>query len=170
MKKIFQIIKKNIVGFILGVIIAVVISSYAATQLASSSVYYNNANSGGSSNTVSGALDELYTKANTWIDPSYINFGTITTNSAKTILASYSGVCIKRNNKVSCFKVNNWAEEQNHMQEVFSDKSCDVSSSRVYCDASDFRCYVLSNGNVDCRDDSNSSDCFVRSDGYAYCV
>ena len=65
MKKIFQIIKKNIVGFILGVIIAVVISSYAATQLASSSVYYNNANSGGSSNTVSGALDELYNLAKT---------------------------------------------------------------------------------------------------------
>ena len=64
MKKIFQIIKKNIVGFILGVIISVVISSYAATQLASSSVYYNNANSGGSSNTVSGALDELYSKIN----------------------------------------------------------------------------------------------------------
>ena len=34
----------------------------AATQLASSSVYYDNTTSGGSSNTVSGALDELYEK------------------------------------------------------------------------------------------------------------
>ena len=65
MKKIFQIIKKNIVGFILGVILCLVISSYAATTLASSSVYYDNSTSGGSSTTVSGALDELYNLANT---------------------------------------------------------------------------------------------------------
>ena len=65
MKKIIKIVKNNIIGFILGVIIAVVISSYAATQLASSSVYYDNSTSGGSSNTVSGAIDELYDLAKT---------------------------------------------------------------------------------------------------------
>ena len=64
MKKIKENIKL-IIGFILGLVIAVVISTYAATQLASSSVYYDNSTSGGSSNTVSGAIDELYDLAKT---------------------------------------------------------------------------------------------------------
>ena len=169
MKKILNLIKKNIFGVIIGGIIFGTIGAYAATQLASSSVYYNNANSGGSSNTVSGALDELYTKANTWIDPSYINFGTIATNSAKTILASSSGLCLKRNNKVSCFKTNNWDEEQNHIKEVFSDISCKVNSSYVSCRASDFYCDVYSNGTVRCDDSSDDSYCTVFSAGSVYC-
>lgn len=64
MKKIKENIKL-IIEFILGLVIAVVISTYAATQLASSSVYYDNTKSGGSSNTVSGAIDELYELAKT---------------------------------------------------------------------------------------------------------
>ncbi len=65
MKKIIKMIKNNILGFIFGVIIAILISTYAATQLSSSSVYYDNTNSGGSYNTVNGAIDELYELAKT---------------------------------------------------------------------------------------------------------
>lgn len=170
MKKVLKFIRNNIIGFVIGGIIFGTIGAYAATQLASSSVYYNNANSGGSSNTVSGALDELYTKANTWINPTSIDIGTIATNSAKTILASSSGVCIKRNNKVSCFKTNNWDEEQNHIQEVFSDISCSVDSSDVGCGASGFVCSVYSDGFVGCDGDSDGSSCDVGSAGSVSCL
>jgi hypothetical protein len=47
----------------LGFILAFAITTYASS-MQSSSVYYDNTQSGGASNTVSGALDELYEKAN----------------------------------------------------------------------------------------------------------
>ena len=73
MKKIGKFIKNNIIGFIIGVIISGA-TVYAAT-VASSSVSYSNTNSGSSATTVKAALDELYTRANTWINPNN-NFGT----------------------------------------------------------------------------------------------
>ena len=103
------------------------------------------------------------------MDSSYIDFGTLVTNTKKTILASKVGICIKRNNKVSCFKANNWAKEQNHIKQVFSDISCVVNSSFVLCGASDFRCSVSSTGSVYCRDQSDYSDCDVYSDGTVVC-
>lgn len=143
---------------------------YAATILfASNQVSYDNTTSGLSSTNVQGALDELYTRANTWIDPSYIDFGTLATNTAKTVLASKNGVCIKRNNKVSCFKANNWAVEKDHIQQVFSDISCDGGSSGVFCIASDFFCVGYSYGYVHCNDESDSSGCDVDSDGSVSC-
>ncbi len=72
MKKIIKIVKNNMIGFTVGVVIAIAISTYAATQLASSSVYYDNTTSGGSSNTVSGAIDELYDMATTHCPDGYI--------------------------------------------------------------------------------------------------
>lgn len=77
MKKIKEIFSKNtkvIIAFILGLIISGT-GVYAATTLLSQSVYYNNSTSGATSTNVQGALDELYTKANTWINPNN-NFGT----------------------------------------------------------------------------------------------
>ena len=44
----------------LGTVVAGLTISYAASTLASSSVYYDNSKSGGSSTNVSGAIDELY--------------------------------------------------------------------------------------------------------------
>jgi hypothetical protein len=52
-----------IFAFTLGFILAFAITTYASS-MQSSSVYYDNIKSGGVSNTVSGALDELYEKAN----------------------------------------------------------------------------------------------------------
>lgn len=169
MKKLIKSNIKLIIGILIGMVLSIT-TVYAATILfASNQVSYDNTTSGLSSTNVQDALDELYTKANTWIDPSYIDFGTLATNTNKTILASKNGVCIKRNNKVSCFKVNNFAEEQNHIQQVYSDVTCSVSSSLVDCNASDFSCNVHSYGYVGCYDDSDNSDCYVRSAGSVSC-
>ena len=118
MKNIVNKLKQNakiITAFVLGAILTGG-TVYAATVLPSSQVGYDNSTSGLAATDVQGALDELFTKANTWIDPSYIDFGTLATDNTKKILASKNGVCIKRNNKVSCFKANNWSEEQAHIQ------------------------------------------------------
>ena len=64
MKKIIKILKNNMVGIILGAIIFGTLGAYAATTLNSSEIYYNNTSSGGLSNTVSGAIDELYKISN----------------------------------------------------------------------------------------------------------
>ena len=68
MKKVKNILKNNF-KLVLGMIIGIVLASttvYAATILfASDSVSYSNTNSGLTSTNVQGALDELYTKANT---------------------------------------------------------------------------------------------------------
>ena len=175
MKKIKELFKKNIklvIGFIIGGIVFGTIGVYAATALLSQSVYYNNSTSGASSTNVQGALDELYTKAlnaGGGIDSDSIDFSTIATNSAKKVLASSKGICINRNGKLNCFKKNNFSEEQNHIQEVFSDVSCDVHSYFVNCIASDFDCLVDSAGEVLCYDDSGDSNCDVPSDGSVHC-
>ena len=84
---------------------------------------------------------------------------------------SQYGVCIKRNGKEHCFRYNNWVAEAKHLQEVFSgaNDSCSVSSSYVDCDASDFRCNVLFNGCVACRDRGADERCTVNPDGSVNC-
>ena len=67
--------KKNIICFLLGGVVFGTIGVYAATTLLSQSVYYDNSTSGATSTNVQGAIDELYTRANTWINPNN-NFGT----------------------------------------------------------------------------------------------
>ena len=52
-----------ILVFTFGIITSGITISYAATALSSNNVHYDNTNSGGSSSTVSGALDELYAVA-----------------------------------------------------------------------------------------------------------
>ena len=77
MKKIKKFILGNIktvVAFILGIIISGT-TVYAATILfASNEVSYDNTSSGMSATNVQGAIDELYTRSNTWINP--MNMGT----------------------------------------------------------------------------------------------
>ena len=162
---------KLIFAFILGICVTSGVV-YAANLLASN-IAYDNTNSGlkDSNNQdvtdVQTAIDVLYSKtanAGIPIDPN-----TFQTNTAKTVLASSKGVCIKRNNKLNCFKINNWAEEQNHIQQVFSDIICTVDSSYVGCVASDFICDVSSGGSVYCEGNSDDSYCFVASDGAVSC-
>ena len=71
MKKIVNKLKQNakvITAFVLGAILTGG-TVYAATILPSSQVGYDNSTSGLAATDVQGALDELNTKANTWIDP-----------------------------------------------------------------------------------------------------
>ena len=169
MKKIKSLFKKNVklvIGIIIGGVVLWTLGVYAATILASNQVVYDNSSSGISATNVQDALDELYTKAKNMvpIDPNTFN-----TNTAKTVYASSKGVCIKRNNKLNCFKINNWAEEQTHIQQVFSDISCNVYSSYVICSAADFNCLVYSYGRVYCRDRSDYSNCGVDADGSLNC-
>lgn len=169
MKKIREIFKKN-VKLVIGIIIGIVTTGtvvYAANLLANN-VTYDNTTSNLSATNVQGAIDELYTRSSKWIDPSYIDFTTIATNGG-TILASKNGVCIKRNYKVSCFKTNNWAEEQNHIQQVFSDSGCYADSFQVDCNAYDFECVVFSYGYVSCFDKYADSGCRVDQDGSIDC-
>ena len=82
-------------------------------------------------------------------------------------------LCIVRtegNPGLHCFKTNNYEVEQQHVQDVFSDISCEVGSSDVDCIASDFNCYVHSIGYVDCYDYSANGGCHVSSDGSVECL
>ena len=79
------------------------------------------------------------------------------------------GVCIQRNGKEHCFRGRNYKAEAKHVQEVFSDISCDVDSSGVGCDADDFYCGVRSNGHVGCDDYGTSDYCSVFTTGIVEC-
>ena len=191
MKKIGKIVKGNL-KLVIGIIIGATISGvtvYAATVIASSNVSYSNTTSGLSATNVQSAIDELYTKASTWINPN--NMGTPTnyifdgSNKPKTsspttppsgknvYLGLYAdsqyGVCIKRNGTQHCFRYNNWMAEKEHIQKVFSDVSCNVRSSIVFCDASDFGCRVSSNGYVVCIDYGARGSCSVDGGGSVRC-
>ena len=61
MKKIIKIIKQNIIGFILGLIVTGT-SVYATTVILGSNILYDNANSKLTSTNVQDAIDELYDK------------------------------------------------------------------------------------------------------------
>ena len=55
-----EILKKNLIGFILGIVSACTISVIAATYFPSNNVTYDNTESGLASTNVQGAIDELY--------------------------------------------------------------------------------------------------------------
>ncbi len=123
---------------------------YAST-VGASSVSYSNASSGLSATNAQGAIDALYEKASTYIDPSYINFYNMSTNSSKNILGSKSGVCINKDGKISCFKPNNFETEKNHIKEVFS---------------SNGNCTTNRYGDVDCESYSYGLSCLVFKNTY----
>ena len=158
--KLRNFIKNNlkiVIAFTLGLLVAGT-GVYAATVIAASSVGYTDNSSLGATN-VQNAIDKLYAKA----DNQYFDFATAKANTTGKVFASKKGVCISRKKKVYCFKINNWNVEKTHVQEVFSDVSCNVNSSDVLCSASDFYCYVDSDGYVFCYDQSGYSSCSVTS-------
>jgi hypothetical protein len=69
-KKVRKIIYITI-GFVFGFIIAITLTTNAASQLASESVGYDNTNSGSTKTTVKDAIDELYEKANSCSNNKY---------------------------------------------------------------------------------------------------
>ena len=164
--KLRNFIKNNlkiVVAFTLGLLVAGT-GVYAATVIAASSVGYSDNASLGATN-VQDAIDKLYAKA----DNQYFDIATAKANTTGKVFASKKGVCISRNKTVYCFKINNYDVEKNHIQQVFSDVSCNVYSSDVYCNASDFRCDVTSSGLVNCYDNSDYSSCDVNAAGYVHC-
>lgn len=167
MRKILRIIKHNILGFIVGAVVFGSLGVYAATVIAASNVGYSDNASLGATN-VQDAIDKLYAKA----DNQYFDLATAKANTTGKIFASKKGVCISRNNTVYCFKINNYDVEKNHIQQVFSDGSCSVDSSNVYCSSSGFICIVASNGSVHCRNNPNNSisRCNVDASGNVDCT
>ena len=178
-----KIIKNNlkvIVAFILGLIISGT-GVYAATILfQANEVSYNNTSSGLTSTTVQGALDELNTKASTWLNPNNVSKsdltkGTYQTNTTGRVFAKESDrVCILRKGNISCLKWNNWNEEKTHIKQIFSDITCSEGSSPsydyVHCNTSDFYCHVHSYGDMTCYDYSNNSYCNVDLAGSVSCT
>jgi hypothetical protein len=167
MKKINKFLLKNtkvVIAFVLGLVISGV-GVYAASSLAPSSVSFSPP-SGSSATTVQAALNDLYTKANTWINPS--DFG-IKRNSPKTILATPGGICIKKDGSVYCFGINNWNYEKNHVQQVFLSANCLVYSDMVLCGASKMGCTIYSDGHIGCIDNNYSSGCTVQASGSLSC-
>ena len=169
MKKIKSFIKNNvilIVGFIVGIIISGT-SVYAATILLNANqVGYNNTNTDLTSTDVQGALNELYTKANTWINP--IRFG-MSQNRNKNVIATDTGILIRKNGQTHFIKNNNWEEEKNHLQQIFSSDFCDETSSYFACvETNGYSCFVFSDGGLTCRDQTVSG-CSVDRNGSVTC-
>jgi hypothetical protein len=166
-KKLFSENIKTVIAFTLGMLISGGVV-YAATTIASSQVSYTPPTGSGLTSTdVQGALDELFTMANNIVP---IDPDTFTTNSTKTVYASSKGVCIKRNNKLNCFKINNWNIEKEHVQQVFSDIICYVNPGYVDCEGSDLYCHINSSGLVGCVSPDMSTGCYVDSDKSISCM
>ena len=164
--KLRNFIKNNfklVVAFTLGLLVAGT-GVYAAGVIASKEITYEDNTSIGATN-VQDAIDKLYAKA----DNQYFDLATAKANTTGKVFASKKGVCISRNKTVYCFKINNYDIEKDHVQQVFSDVSCNVHSSYVDCNASDFDCGVGSNGNVYCYDKSDDSRCNVNASGDVRC-
>ena len=67
MKKLIK--NKNLLFGIIGFVIGISITGAVAYSVYANTVTYDNTQSGLQSTEVQGAIDELYTKANTWINP-----------------------------------------------------------------------------------------------------
>ncbi len=199
---------KVITAFILGLVVSGG-AAYAATILMNADqVGFDKTNTSLSSTDVQGALDELYARADTWLNPndmgtpqyyafgqykgwcsstdtdcnSYADFPTTSTTppSGKNVYAvkyedGQYGVCMQRNGKEHCFRARNYKAEAKHVQEVFSDISCNVlpsfeGQSVVACIASDFRCTVYADGGVNCYDIGTRRYCGVNAGSNVNCT
>lgn len=156
--------EKKLKSFATGLAIGGILtgSGVYASTVGANNVSYSNASSGLSATTAQEAIDALYTKANTYIDPSYIDFSNLSINKKRNVLGSESGICIKNNNKVSCFKPNNFTIEKSHIKQVFSNGTCTSGTSGsieyVECYNSSFKCIVDTRG-VKCSPRNSSDDC-----------
>ena len=101
------------------------------------------------------------------------NYQSVITESGSNAFVKLEGeqlsVCIYRNNTLECFKINNYAEESVHVQNVFGADSCNSSSSNVSCYDGDLYCYVFSNGSVNCGGIASGHDCSVSAEGSVIC-
>lgn len=172
--KVLKNIKDKIINnkkYILGIITGILISGttvYAATVISAANVSYSNTSSKLSSTDVQSAIDELKLKVDSTVP---IDPDTFITNSSKNIYASSKGICIVKNNKLNCFKINNYENEREHALQVFTNEKCYDFRYGLQCFDDVFKCGIQDNGNVSCRaDDSGSNQCTVSSwDGSVDC-
>lgn len=177
---------KTVIAFVLGTLISGV-TVYAATVIAASQVGYTPpSGSGISSTNVQGAIDELYTRANTWINPNN-NFGT----PQYYAFGTYKGWCSSSDtncNSYSDFPTTSTSAPsgKNVYAAKYADGGYGVCINRngtphcfrgrnwiaeaqhiqkVFSGAND-SCYV-SSSNVDCN--ASAFSCSVYSDGYVSC-
>ena len=133
-----------------------------AAALLASSVSYDNTNSGLQSTNVQGAIDEISTKANTWIDPS-----TVYINGTGKLFAFAKGIIITKNDKMYYIKANNYEEEKERIKTIL-DKCFDYSDA-VYCPNSDYSCGIADDGRIYCTDETDYSHCTVTATGSVSC-
>ena len=163
-------LKNKILYIVIGLVFGIIISGsfVFAANISSGSVDYSR--SGSTVTSVEGALNELYTTTNNWIiEANSIDFSSIGMNTAKTVLVSSFGVCIKKNSKLVCFKNNNYELEKKRLLNVFSDGNCTISDSEANCSSSDYACVATTSGYVYCIDQFSGFYCDVYSSGVAYC-
>ena len=113
--------------------------------------------------------------------PTYFEFGTPTTESTtdyttlgKNVFTGLGednsiGVCIYKNEKLECFKNNNFEEESTHLVNVFGEEICLVDNTHVNCNDIDFTCAVSSDGHVSCGDIESVYYCDVYASDNVNC-
>ena len=195
MKKVLKKVITHTIAFVLGAIVFVMIGAYAASTLSSSSVYYDNSKSGGSSTNVAGAVNELYEMAETYCPDNYVcstrnpsyhyAFGVPTTSSTtnhKDVVNSsgsrvfmklegtqYS-MCIYVNNTLECFKNNNYTDEKQHMLNVFGTSNCVIYDTYIDCGMTGYACDIGSDGYIICSDVTSSGYvCEMNASGWMNC-
>ena len=159
------------------------ITSLIALDLKSSDVPYTN----NGQSTVQGAIDDLYNGyiartlvSNRKNNTVYFACGEPTTSSTtdyttlnNNVFISLNGrqksVCIIKNNLLHCFDSNNWVIEKDHLQQVFKEENCNLSSNHLYCRNSDIECNFYPDGIVDCRDIEVHTHCFIRANEEVLC-
>ena len=181
MKRIKNFFKNNVkvlVAFIIGILVSGV-SVYAATVIGAAEVSYTN----NSQTNVSGALDTLYTRSNTWIDPSnmgtpqYYAFGRYKgwCSSTDTNCNSYSEFPTTSTSAPSGKNVYaaKYADgeygvciKRNGTQHCFRGRNWIAESKHIQKVFSDISCFVRSRG-VSC--DASDFYCDVNSNGYVGC-
>ena len=185
-----RIIKNPIFMFILGAVIfggIGVVYAYVATA---SDVSYSPSDTSWNVSNVKTALDDLYTKSNTWLDPSYIDMATISGiyeerydssdheyYSVGSMIASSKGLCIFDENEIGCFKTNNYENEVPRLQAFFN-KIGPLHLSSANCaeyGSSGYRCFIgfgfrvelYKNGTIHATYDSSPDlECYAYPPSY----
>ncbi len=168
--KVLKNIKEKIINnkkYILGIITGILISGttvYAATVISAANVSYSNTSSKLSSTDVQSAIDELKLKVDSTVP---IDPDTFITNTSKNIYASSKGICFVKNNKLNCFKVDNYDNEVKHALQVFGNENCSYFRPGLMCGNDDFDCVIEENGCLSCNVTGHSDEsCYVPSSGH----
>ena len=136
---------KIIIAFILGALISGG-TVYATYLYEADDVSYSNTTSGMASTNVQDALDELYD-----LHYKFLSVGStsiIYVSTTGKALVTKGGICVIRNKQVHCISNNNWSVEKDHVQQVYSDGTCTVTSTDVSCTAGNEEFDIYDSGDM----------------------